>query len=112
MVQTIEEQLVRDTGYKRHAFNTLVSQKIGLIRNIPDTRNPLWVMFLFEKIGNFCDRFYLQVLAATPSRPNHPAHRLGGHLLLQRAHCDAAAIGEYSLNENTNGIAERDCTSR
>lgn len=41
MVRTIEEQYMRDIGYKRHAFNTLVSSKIGLIRDIPDTRNKL-----------------------------------------------------------------------
>lgn len=41
MVQNVEEQLMRDIGYKRHAFNTLVSSKIGLIRELPDTRYKL-----------------------------------------------------------------------
>lgn len=41
MVRTVEEQFMRDIGYKRHAFNTLVSHKIGLIRDLPDTRNHL-----------------------------------------------------------------------
>lgn len=41
MVQNAEEQLLRDIGYKRHAFNILVSSKIGLTRDIPDTRNKL-----------------------------------------------------------------------
>lgn len=43
MVRNAEEQYLRDIGYKRHAFNILVSSKIGLIRDIPDTRNKLYV---------------------------------------------------------------------
>lgn len=41
MVRNAEEQYLRDIGYKRHAFNILVSSKIGLIRYIPDTRYKL-----------------------------------------------------------------------
>lgn len=41
MVKNPEEQYLRDIGYKRHAFNILVSSKIDLTRDIPDTRNKL-----------------------------------------------------------------------
>lgn len=41
MVRNADEQYLRDIGYKRHAFNILVSSKIGLIRDIPDTRHKL-----------------------------------------------------------------------
>lgn len=41
MVKNSHEQYIRDSGYKKHAFNVLVSNKIGLIRSIPDTRNKL-----------------------------------------------------------------------
>lgn len=41
MVRNTGEQYLRDIGYKRHAYNTLVSMKIGLIRDIPDTRYKL-----------------------------------------------------------------------
>lgn len=41
MVKNVQEQYLRDVGYKRHAFNILVSSKIGLTRDIPDTRNKL-----------------------------------------------------------------------
>ncbi|XP_037035328.1 polypeptide N-acetylgalactosaminyltransferase 35A [Bradysia coprophila] len=41
MVRNEEEKFLRDIGYKRHAFNTLVSSKIGLFRDIPDTRHKL-----------------------------------------------------------------------
>lgn len=42
MVRNPEELYLRDVGYKRHAFNILVSSKIGLIRDIPDTRHKLY----------------------------------------------------------------------
>lgn len=44
MVKNAEEQMLRDIGYKRHAFNILVSSKIGLTRDIPDTRNKLYTL--------------------------------------------------------------------
>lgn len=39
IIKTVEDQVVRDEGYKTHAFNILVSNQIGVIRDIPDTRN-------------------------------------------------------------------------
>lgn len=39
IIRTIEDKHIRDFGYKQHAFNALVSNNIGLLRNIPDTRN-------------------------------------------------------------------------
>lgn len=41
MVKNVEEQEVRDEGYKQHAFNVLISNKLSYHRNIPDTRNKL-----------------------------------------------------------------------
>ncbi|XP_026463081.1 polypeptide N-acetylgalactosaminyltransferase 35A [Ctenocephalides felis] len=41
MVHTIDEQILKEEGYKNHAFNVLVSKKIGLERNVPDTRHEL-----------------------------------------------------------------------
>lgn len=40
-VNNLEDQIVRDTGYKNHAFNVLVSNNIGNFRNLPDTRTIL-----------------------------------------------------------------------
>lgn len=59
MVKNEEEQFLRDIGYKRHAFNTLVSMKIGLFRDIPDTRHKLYVIldhffFLISLIFSVC----------------------------------------------------------
>ncbi|XP_067005377.2 polypeptide N-acetylgalactosaminyltransferase 11 [Anabrus simplex] len=41
MIKTLEDQKLRDEGYKRHAFNILVSQRLSYHRQIPDTRNAL-----------------------------------------------------------------------
>ncbi|XP_030846376.1 polypeptide N-acetylgalactosaminyltransferase 11 [Strongylocentrotus purpuratus] len=41
MVRTDEERSIRDGGYRQHAFNELISQRIGFHRNVTDTRNPL-----------------------------------------------------------------------
>ncbi|XP_037549966.1 polypeptide N-acetylgalactosaminyltransferase 11, partial [Nematolebias whitei] len=34
------DQEVRDTGYHRHAFNILISNRLGYHRDLPDTRDP------------------------------------------------------------------------
>lgn len=41
LVKNEEEQRIRDEGYKQHAFNVLISNKLSYHRNIPDTRNKL-----------------------------------------------------------------------
>lgn len=40
MIFTEEDQQVRDTGYHRHAFNVLISNRLGPHRPLPDTRGP------------------------------------------------------------------------
>lgn len=39
LIKNVEDQLLRDEGYKTHAFNVLVSNNLGVIRDIPDTRH-------------------------------------------------------------------------
>lgn len=41
IIRNAEDQNVRDNGFKTHAFNVLVSNHIGLIRDIPDTRHQM-----------------------------------------------------------------------
>lgn len=38
-IQSIEEKLRRDAGYKQHSFNVLVSERLDLRRELPDTRD-------------------------------------------------------------------------
>lgn len=39
IIKNVEDQYVRDEGYKLHAFNCLVSNQIGVSREVPDTRH-------------------------------------------------------------------------
>lgn len=41
IIKNVEDQIIRDDGYKTHAFNVLVSNQIGISRQIPDTRNKM-----------------------------------------------------------------------
>jgi len=41
MVKNLEDQRKRDEGYKSYAFNVLISDNLGVRRNIPDTRHKL-----------------------------------------------------------------------
>ena len=41
LINTKEEKKIKDEGYKKHAFNLLISNRIGDSRKIPDTRNAL-----------------------------------------------------------------------
>lgn len=42
IIRNAEDQFVRDSGYKTHAFNVLVSSQIGIFREVPDTRHKMW----------------------------------------------------------------------
>ncbi|XP_048466471.1 polypeptide N-acetylgalactosaminyltransferase 11-like [Rhincodon typus] len=39
MIFNEADQQIRDAGYQKHAFNVLVSNRLGYSRDIPDTRN-------------------------------------------------------------------------
>ncbi|XP_070564934.1 polypeptide N-acetylgalactosaminyltransferase 11-like [Ptychodera flava] len=41
LVRSPEDQVIRDEGYRQHAFNQLISDRIGYHRDVPDTRNGL-----------------------------------------------------------------------
>ncbi|CAK1554120.1 unnamed protein product [Leptosia nina] len=41
LIHNVEDVRLREKGYNVHAFNTLISQRIGNHREIPDTRNKL-----------------------------------------------------------------------
>ncbi|CAG9767599.1 unnamed protein product [Ceutorhynchus assimilis] len=41
LVQNDKELKIKDEGYKIHAYNVLISNKLSYHREIPDTRNPL-----------------------------------------------------------------------
>ena len=39
LIKTIQEKKEREEGFKKHAFNTLISSRLSYHRNIPDTRH-------------------------------------------------------------------------
>jgi len=39
VIKTLEEKKLREEGYTKHAFNALMSEKLGFHREIPDTRH-------------------------------------------------------------------------
>lgn len=41
IIRSVDDQYIRDEGYKTHAFNVLVSNHIGSYRDIPDTRHKM-----------------------------------------------------------------------
>lgn len=41
MVTNARDQTLKDEGYKVHAYNILVSNRLSLNRSIPDTRHEL-----------------------------------------------------------------------
>lgn len=60
MIFNEQDQEVRDTGYHKHAFNVLISNRLGFHRDLPDTRDDrrvtgrqrvayIWVYWLRER---------------------------------------------------------------
>ncbi|XP_056639458.1 polypeptide N-acetylgalactosaminyltransferase 35A [Diorhabda sublineata] len=41
IITSPKDQIIKDEGYKIHAYNVLISNRLGLNRSIPDTRNSL-----------------------------------------------------------------------
>lgn len=44
MIFNEEDQEVRDLGYQKHAFNMLISNRLGYHREVPDTRDTKYVI--------------------------------------------------------------------
>lgn len=43
MIFNERDQELRDLGYQKHAFNMLISNRLGYHRDVPDTRNAAYV---------------------------------------------------------------------
>lgn len=41
LVRTQQDKKIRDEGFKKHAFNVLISNQLSYHRSIPDTRHKL-----------------------------------------------------------------------
>lgn len=47
MVHNKEDRVIKDEGYKLHAYNVLISNQLSYHRPIPDTRNKLYVLYIY-----------------------------------------------------------------
>ncbi|RZC32985.1 polypeptide N-acetylgalactosaminyltransferase 35A [Asbolus verrucosus] len=50
LVRTLEDQQKKEDGYKKHAYNVLISDQLSYHRDIPDTRNALTPVFVLKEI--------------------------------------------------------------
>lgn len=50
MIFNEEDQEVRDLGYQKHAFNMLISNRLGYHREVPDTRDAKYVLSFGENM--------------------------------------------------------------
>lgn len=53
MIFNEEDQEVRDLGYQKHAFNMLISNRLGYHREVPDTRDVKYVLIFGENVVKF-----------------------------------------------------------
>ncbi|KAK8781514.1 hypothetical protein V5799_017146 [Amblyomma americanum] len=49
VIHNAEDQRVKVEGYHQHAFNVLISNRLGKVRTLPDTRNPLCRQQAFDE---------------------------------------------------------------
>lgn len=84
MVRNSEEQFIRDVGYRKHAFNVLVSNKIGTFRDIPDTRHKLCHDQSYDKVlpsASIIMCFYNEHLQTLIRSASSVIHRTPSYLL-------------------------------
>ncbi|MBN3321854.1 GLT11 acetylgalactosaminyltransferase, partial [Atractosteus spatula] len=67
MIFNEQDQEIRDTGYHKHAFNVLISNRLGFHRDIPDTRNANVVICFFNEAFSALLRTVHSVLDRTPA---------------------------------------------
>ncbi|XP_058822924.1 polypeptide N-acetylgalactosaminyltransferase 35A-like [Topomyia yanbarensis] len=84
MVRNSEEQFIRDVGYRKHAFNVLVSNKIGPYREVPDTRHKLCQEQSYDKVlpsASIIMCFYNEHLQTLIRSVSSVLHRTPSYLL-------------------------------
>ncbi|XP_008543065.1 polypeptide N-acetylgalactosaminyltransferase 35A [Microplitis demolitor] len=113
LVRNIEDQKKRDDGYKKYAFNGLVSDNIGINRLIPDTRNKLCSSIKYSnKLPNasivicFYNEHYMTLLRTLHSIINKTPENLLHEIVLVDDYSDGdelhQKINKY-VNDNFSG---------
>jgi len=104
---------LRETGYKNFAFNTLVSRRIGLHRELPDTRNELCKTRTFPTVlpsASVIICFYNEDLT-TLSRTVHSVldrspHHLLHEILLVNDYSDLVSREEIDTELKSTAISD------
>lgn len=113
MVKNFEDQRKRDEGYKNYSFNILVSDNIGLHRELPDTRHKLCEIQKYSsKLPNasivicFYNEHYMTLLRSLHSIIDRTPASLLHEIILVNDWSDSKALHEkiktYIAN-NFNG---------
>ncbi|XP_050575645.1 polypeptide N-acetylgalactosaminyltransferase 35A [Bombus affinis] len=113
MVKNFEDQRKRDEGYKNYSFNILVSDNIGMHREIPDTRHKLCEIQKYSsKLPNasivicFYNEHYMTLLRSLHSIIDRTPASLLHEIILVNDWSDSKALHEkiktYIVN-NFNG---------
>lgn len=63
MIFNERDQELRDLGYQKHAFNMLISNRLGYHRDVPDTRNAAYVSQWFILL-RFNDRAFSGIIVS------------------------------------------------
>ncbi|XP_076748570.1 polypeptide N-acetylgalactosaminyltransferase 35A [Xylocopa sonorina] len=113
MVKNIEDQRKRDEGYKNYSFNILVSDNIGLYRELPDTRHKLCEMQKYSsKLPNasivicFYNEHYMTLLRSLHSIINRTPANLLHEIILVNDWSDSKTLHEkvqLYVNNNFKG---------
>lgn len=113
-MRNLEEQHKRDEGFKKFVFNVLVSDNLGLHREIPDTRNKLCATKQYStQLPNasivicFYNEHYMTLLRSLHSIVDRTPQQLLHEIILVNDYSDGNEIHEkiqkYINDGNFNG---------
>lgn len=63
MIFNERDQELRDLGYQKHAFNMLISNRLGYHRDVPDTRNAAYAPYCFLLIVLVTRCFHTRIVS-------------------------------------------------
>ncbi|XP_034945059.1 polypeptide N-acetylgalactosaminyltransferase 35A [Chelonus insularis] len=116
LVRNYEDQRKRDEGYKKYAFNGLVSDNIGINRELPDTRNKLCSSIEYpSKLPNasviicFYNEHYMTLLRSLHSIITRTPKHLLHEIILIDDYSDSSETHENIkkyVNDNFNGLVK------
>lgn len=106
LVKDSDDKYKREQGYKKYAFNVLVSDNIGLQRHLPDTRNQLCEneKYDLKNLPNasivicFYNEHYTTLLRSLQSLIDRTPSQLLHEIILINDHSDDISLHELVTN--------------